>query len=73
MLKIKRAIALVWQSSSGWTLIHVTLTTFVSILPLALLYIIKLIVDNIAISLRTGDKTQIFSHIIFLLFTAVFN
>jgi ATP-binding cassette subfamily B protein len=70
MLKIKRAIALVWQSSSRWTLIHVTLITIQSILPLALLYIIKLIVDNIAIGLRTGDKTQIFSHIIFLLFNA---
>ncbi|MDF5721889.1 MAG: ABC transporter ATP-binding protein [Rhizonema sp. PD37] len=70
MLKIKPAIALVWQSSSGWTLIHVTLTTIQSILPLALLYIIKLIVDNIAISLKIDDKTQIFSHILFLLFIA---
>ncbi len=70
MLKIKRAIVLVWQSASGWTVIHVTLTTIESILPLALLYIIKLIVDNIAISLKIGDKTQIFGHILFLLFNA---
>ena len=70
MLNIKRAIALVWQSASGWTVIHVTLTTIQSILPLALLYIIKLIVDNIAISLKIGDKTQIFNHILFLLFNA---
>ncbi|MDZ7957752.1 MAG: ABC transporter ATP-binding protein [Aulosira sp. DedQUE10] len=70
MLKIKRAIILVWQSASGWTVIHVTLTTIQSILPLSLLYIIKLIVDNIAISLQIGDKTQIFGHILFLLFNA---
>ncbi|AFY33783.1 ABC transporter ATP-binding protein [Calothrix sp. PCC 7507] len=70
MLQIKRAIVLVWQSASGWTVIHVTLTTIQSILPLALLYIIKLIVDNIAISLNIGDKTQIFSHILFLLCNA---
>ncbi|AFZ11455.1 Xenobiotic-transporting ATPase [Crinalium epipsammum PCC 9333] len=70
MLNIKRAIVLVWQSASGWTVIHVILTTIQSILPLALLYIIKLIVDNIAISLKIADKTQIFDHILFLLFNA---
>jgi ATP-binding cassette, subfamily B, bacterial len=70
MLKLKRAIALVWQSAPGWTVIHVALATIQSILPLALLYIIKLIVDNIAISLNISDKTQIFGHIIFLLLNA---
>lgn len=70
MLQIKRAIVLVWQSASGWTVIHVAFTTIQSILPLALLYIIKLIVDNIAISLKIGDKTQIFGHILFLLCSA---
>lgn len=70
MLKLKRAIVLVWQSASSWTVIHVTLTTIQSILPLVLLYIIKLIVDNIAISLKIGDKTEIFGHILFLLLSA---
>ncbi|WP_017655065.1 ABC transporter ATP-binding protein [Fortiea contorta] len=70
MLKIKRAIVLVWQSASGWSVIHLSLTAIQSILPLALLYITKLIVDKIAISHNIDDKTQIFGQIIFLLFNA---
>jgi ATP-binding cassette, subfamily B, bacterial len=67
MLKIKRAVTLVWESAPGWTGIHVAVTIIQSILPLALIYIIKLIVDNIALSLNVPDKTQIFGRILFLL------
>jgi ATP-binding cassette, subfamily B, bacterial len=67
MLKINRALALVWQSSHRWAIAHIAITTVQSILPLILLYIIKLIVDDIAISLNIVDKTQIFSHILLLL------
>lgn len=70
ILKIKDAIALVWQSSSRWTSIHVAVSAVQSILPLALLYIIKLIVDDIALSFNVVDKTQIFNHILFLLISA---
>ncbi|PSB50627.1 ABC transporter ATP-binding protein [Chamaesiphon polymorphus] len=70
MLKIKRAVSLVWDSAPGWTAAHVVVTTIQSTLPFALLYIIKLIVDDIALSLNLVDKTQIFSHILFLLIDA---
>jgi len=70
MLKIKRAVALVWESAPKWTVIHVVITTIQSILPLVLLYIIKLIVDDIALSLNIIDKTLIFNHILFLLVIA---
>ncbi|AFY93437.1 ABC transporter ATP-binding protein [Chamaesiphon minutus] len=70
MLKIKRAVSLVWKSAPGWTAAHVVVTTIQSTLPFALLYIIKSIVDNIALSLKLPDKTQIFSHILFLLIDA---
>jgi ATP-binding cassette, subfamily B, bacterial len=67
VLEIKRAIALVWQSSPRWTGIHIGLTTIRSLIPLGLIYTIKLIVDAITLSFRLADKTQIFAHIFLLL------
>ncbi|MDF5738735.1 MULTISPECIES: ABC transporter ATP-binding protein [unclassified Nostoc] len=70
MLKIQRAVALVWQSAPKWTGIHIALVVIQSILPLALLYLIKLIVDDIAKGLNLTNKTHIFGHILFLLINA---
>lgn len=70
MLKIKRAITLVWESAPGWTGAHVALNIVQSILPLASIYIIKLIVDEIALSLNVPDKAQNFSRILLLLINA---
>ena len=70
MLKIKRAVTLVWDSAPGWTAAHIAITTIQSILPFVLIYIVKLIVDDIAVSLRLADKTQIFGRILFLLIDA---
>ncbi len=67
MLKIKRAVELVWQSAPGWTATHVVVNTIQSLLPLASIYIIKLIVDSIALGLNVPDKTQVFDRILFLL------
>jgi ATP-binding cassette, subfamily B, bacterial len=70
MLKIKRAVALVWESSPGWMGIHVAVTTLQSILPLGLIYITKLIVDDLALSLNVADKAHAFDRILFLLVDA---
>lgn len=67
MLKIRRAVSLVWQSSPRWTITHIVITALQSLLPLVLLYIIKLIVDDIGFSLKTSDQGQFFNKIIFLL------
>ncbi len=70
MLKIKRAVVLVWQSAPGWTAVSVALIIIQSILPLTLLYLIKLIVDDIGSSINITDKADIFSHILFLMMNA---
>jgi ATP-binding cassette, subfamily B, bacterial len=67
MLKIKRAVSLVWDSAPGWTTAHVVVTIVQSTLPFVLLYIIKSIVDDIALSLTVADKTQAFDRILILL------
>ncbi|MEA5550662.1 ABC transporter ATP-binding protein [Anabaena cylindrica UHCC 0172] len=70
MTNIQRAISLVWQSSPNWMVANVIFNVIQSILPLALLYIIKLIVDRIAASISIIDKQQIFTDITFLLINA---
>jgi ATP-binding cassette subfamily B protein len=64
---VQRAVALVWQSSPKWTSTHILLTVMRSLLPFGLIYVVKLIVDNIALSLSSADKTQTFSQILILL------
>ncbi|MBD1859235.1 MULTISPECIES: ABC transporter ATP-binding protein [Leptolyngbya] len=67
MLKINRAVTLVWQSSPFWTTIHSFVAIVQTLLPLIQLYLIKLIVDSIASSLKGTSQSQNFNHILFLL------
>jgi ATP-binding cassette, subfamily B, bacterial len=70
MLKIERAVNLIWRSDRGWTAIHLAVTTIQSLLPFALIYIAKLIIDDIALSLNLPNKNQVFDRILFLLVDA---
>lgn len=54
-LRIDRSLSLVWKASKGWTVLSICLTVVQGILPLAALYIIKLIVDTITIAVQTGS------------------
>jgi ATP-binding cassette subfamily B protein len=51
------ALRLVWQSSRGFTLARIVILIFQGILPLASIYLAKLIVDTVAASINTNDKT----------------
>jgi ATP-binding cassette, subfamily B, bacterial len=59
-LRLKQAIGLVWKSAPGWTLAGVALIILQGSLPLAALYLMKLIVDSIS----TGSS---FEHVITLI------
>ena len=56
-LRIDRALALVWAASPKWTLVNTLLLVLQGFLPLAALYLIKLIIDAIsqAIQSETGE------------------
>jgi ATP-binding cassette, subfamily B, bacterial len=56
MLKLKRSIDLTWQSTPKWTVIHFGVSAVQAILPLSLIYVIKLIVDRIAVNLNVVNK-----------------
>lgn len=51
LLHLRRAIALVWQSSPRWTLANLVLIAVQSVLPLVSLYLMKLLVDRVTASL----------------------
>ena len=69
-LRVDRAVRLVWQASPGWYLANFTLQIIQGILPLAALYLMKLIVDAVIFSINAPDKSQAFKHIVLLLFIA---
>ena len=69
-LRVDRAVRLVWQASPGWTLINSALQIIQGILPLAALYLMKLIVDAVTFSINAPDKSQAFKQIILLIIIA---
>jgi ATP-binding cassette, subfamily B, bacterial len=54
LLQLRRAMRLVWQSTPGWTLFNLLLLVLRAILPLASLYLMKLIVDGVTLALRAS-------------------
>lgn len=51
------ALRLVWQSSPYWTLIRLVLITLTGLLPLASIYLVKLLVDAVTAELSTPGLT----------------
>jgi ATP-binding cassette subfamily B protein len=66
MPKIKRAILFVWQSAPGLTVAKVTLIIAQGLLPLASLYLTKLVVDAISTSVTTSNKQAALSQVMLL-------
>jgi ATP-binding cassette, subfamily B, bacterial len=67
ILRLKRTLLLVWQSAPGWTLISAFLVVLQGILPLASLYLMKLIVDSVTTGLNSVNKQAAFENILFLI------
>ncbi len=66
--QLTRAIQLVWQSSPKWTIANISLAFLQGILPLASLYLTKLIVDAVSAGLtktaQTNDPKQVIELVI---------
>ncbi|MBW1971133.1 MAG: ABC transporter ATP-binding protein, partial [Deltaproteobacteria bacterium] len=65
--RLDRAVRFVWQAAPGWTLAGMALVFIQGILPLLTLYLMKLIVDAVTISLGAPDKMAAFRHIMLLI------
>jgi len=62
-LRLGRALQLVWQSGSGWMVARIALLVLQSGLPLVSLYLMKVIVDAVAIGIAATDKGAAFKQV----------
>ena len=69
-IRIDRAFMLVWGATRKWTILSFILTTIQGVIPLAVLYIIKLIVDVIASSIQTEGSAADFSRVVYYILAA---
>jgi ATP-binding cassette subfamily B protein len=67
----QKTIRLVWESGPRWIVIGVALLLLQTGVSLAALYLLKLWVDAVALSLGTSDPLQALSDVRFLIFAAL--
>lgn len=67
LLSIRRAVTLVWASARGWTLASTVLIVLQGILPLATLYLLKLIIDAVTAEVMSGSTVPTSGQIVYLL------
>ncbi|MEO0770939.1 MAG: ABC transporter ATP-binding protein [Cyanobacteria bacterium J06649_4] len=66
-LKISKAFLLIWEAAPGWAIARLTTLILQATLPLASLYLAKLIIDSLADSAALTDKAAAFEEIVFFL------
>ncbi len=66
-LHLKRSLLLVWRSAPLWTLASFFLVVIQGVLPLASLYVMKLIVDSVTAGIDSPGTEVTFEHILFLI------
>jgi ATP-binding cassette, subfamily B, bacterial len=66
-LHLLPALKLVWQSSPKWTAVRAITLIFQGVLPLVSLFLLKLIIDQIAQSITVLNRNAAFDRALFLL------
>ncbi len=51
---ITRALRIIWKSSPLWSIVNIVLSIIKGVLPLILIYIVKLVIDNVNMIVSTG-------------------
>ena len=64
-LRLRRALALVWRSAPGWTVAQIVLMALQGALPLLSLYLLKLVVDGVAVAVRSPNPAASFGPVAF--------
>ena len=67
---IRRAVQLVFAHTPGWTAATILFIFILGLLPLAGLYIMKLLVDTVTLGIITPDKAEVIGRLIPLLVAA---
>ncbi len=55
-LRLDLALRFIWRSTPGWTVANATLVVVQGVLPLANLYLLKLLVDSVTASVGAADQ-----------------
>jgi ATP-binding cassette, subfamily B, bacterial len=67
---LMRAVRLVWDSAPGWTAAGAVVIIVQGLLPLASLYLMKLIVDAVTMGASSADKQAAMAHVLILIAVA---
>jgi ATP-binding cassette subfamily B protein len=62
-LRLDRAVRLVWNSAPRWTLVNLVLVLVQGVLPLVGLYLMKRIVDAVAVGLSAPNRASAFQQV----------
>jgi ATP-binding cassette, subfamily B, bacterial len=66
-LRVGRAVKLVWSIAPRWTVASVVLTVLQGVLPLASIWLMKLIVDGVTSGMAAPDRSAAFRHVAVLI------
>lgn len=69
-LDLKRALLLVWRSGPGWTIANVPLVLVQGVLELLSLYLLKLIIESLAIGMSVANKGIVLEDVTLLITVA---
>src|SRR5215207_11730729 len=64
---LARALKLVWDVARPWTIAWIILLLVQGLLPAAVVYLTKLVVDGVVVSARTGGPWPEVRHVLLLL------
>lgn len=64
-LRLDRAVRFVWEAGPGWTLLSLALVVLQGILPLAVLFVMKMIVDAVSIAIGSPETVGAFRSVTF--------
>ena len=63
VLRVDRAVCFVWQAGPGWAVANLALVVIQGVLPLLTLYLMKLIVDAVALAISAPGQSSGFGHV----------
>ncbi|MCP4688133.1 MAG: ABC transporter ATP-binding protein [Desulfobacterales bacterium] len=66
-LHLWKALRLVWKSAPGWTAASAGIVLIQGLLPLAALYLMKLVLDAVEANLAAPDRGELFHEVIWLI------
>ncbi|MCL4239014.1 MAG: ABC transporter ATP-binding protein/permease [Anaerolineae bacterium] len=63
-LRLDLALRFIWRSTPGWTVASAALVVVQGVLPLASLYLLKLLVDSVTASVGAADQGAAFNRVL---------